>query len=133
MRAVPGPTLGENEAQGENVADVGPTILDALRAFERHGFTEQFMPSAAGIKCLTCGDTFPAARVPMRGAHRVEGVSDPDDMVAIAALSCPGCGVGGTLVLKYGPMAPAKEQSVLHELRDERTEHPIPNGRSTML
>ena len=51
---------------------------------------------------------------------RLEGVSDPDDMLAAAALRCPNCGALGTVLLNYGPEAPIDDAEVLLALADER-------------
>jgi hypothetical protein len=45
--------------------------------------------------------------------YRLEGASDPDDMVAVAALRCPSCKTRGTLVLSYGPETSAVDADVL--------------------
>jgi hypothetical protein len=66
------------------------------------------------VECATCHARTPANH--MVGDHRLyrlEGASDPDDMVAVAALRCPSCGTRGTLVLKFGPEASAEEADVL--------------------
>lgn len=102
------------------------TIMDALRALERDGFTGQFAArNNARVECLQCHKKAAAAEVPLQGAHRVEGTSDPDDEVLVAALACPHCGAHGTVVLKYGPTAPIEDLEVLAGLRDERGEHPL--------
>ena len=49
--------------------------------------------------------------------RRLEGASDPDDMISVVAVTCPRCGTGGTLVLKYGPTAPENEAAVGQQLR----------------
>jgi hypothetical protein len=46
----------------------------------------------------------------------LEGASDPDDELAIAAIRCPQCQASGTLVLNYGPSASAADQLVYQEL-----------------
>jgi len=53
--------------------------------------------------------------------RRLEGASDPDDMIVVAAVSCPKCGAKGTLVLKYGPEATPEESEVLRSLEDGRS------------
>lgn len=114
-----------------HTADIRPqeeeaTILDALRAFERDGYTGQFAAkNNAQVECLECHKSANAADIPLQGAHRLEGTSDPDDEVLVAALACPHCGAHGTVVLKYGPTAPAEDLEVLAALRDERGEHPL--------
>ena len=58
--------------------------------------------------------------VTMSSLRRLEGASDPDDMLAVVALACPACGTQGTVVLGFGPNATAEDSDVLKALRDER-------------
>jgi hypothetical protein len=46
----------------------------------------------------------------------MEGASDPDEMTAIAALRCPVCAAGGTMVLTYGPEVTEVDSAVLQRL-----------------
>jgi len=64
--------------------------------------------------------TVDAAAVTMSSLRRLEGASDPDDMLAVVALTCPACGTDGTVVLGYGPNGTAEDGDVLKALRDER-------------
>lgn len=50
--------------------------------------------------------------------YRVEGASDPDDMAAVVAVTCPRCSAKGALVLKYGPEASGADADVLLALPD---------------
>jgi hypothetical protein len=54
--------------------------------------------------------------------RRIEGASDPADMIAIAAVKCPNCGTKGTAVLGFGPEADEDDAEVLRRLS--------PDGRS---
>lgn len=47
----------------------------------------------------------------MHSHRRLEGASDPDDMVAIVAISCPVCATQGTLSPQYGPMGHWEEDA----------------------
>jgi hypothetical protein len=64
----------------------------------------------------------------MSSLRRLEGESDPADMVAVVALTCPACGAQGTVVLGYGPMADGHEADVLRGLRDERSTEGLPGN-----
>ena len=68
------------------------------------------------MKCGACRTESPAADVGVDGVERLEGVSDPGDMVAIVAGTCPACGARGTLTLSYGPSASADDADVLAAL-----------------
>jgi hypothetical protein len=91
------------------------TLLEVIDAFEAEGYVGQFMARAGSlVECATCHISTPADK--MVGDHRLyrlEGASDPDDMVAVAALRCPTCTALGTLVLKFGPEASAIDADVL--------------------
>jgi hypothetical protein len=104
--------MPDNDLDG--VARDASTILDVLRAFEQQGFTGQFAAREGGrVECLSCRRRSPAAEIELRQLRRLEGASDPDDMLALAALLCPLCGARGTLVLTYGPSAPDDDAAVL--------------------
>jgi hypothetical protein len=62
----------------------------------------------------------------MSSLRRLEGESDPADMVAIVAITCPQCGRRGTMVLGFGPAATAEDADVLHELIDDRGDDKLP-------
>jgi hypothetical protein len=59
--------------------------------------------------------------VTLERLHRLEGASDPADMLAIVGLRCPNCKTLGTVVLNYGPESPLEDADVLLALDDERT------------
>jgi hypothetical protein len=64
----------------------------------------------------------------MSSLRRLEGASDPDDMVAIVAITCPNCAAQGTVVLGYGPMATLQDAEVLKELQDDRGDAEAPGN-----
>jgi hypothetical protein len=97
------------------------TILDVLGELESLGFTGQFMPRDGGqVECLTCHRLSPADETVFRQLRRLEGASDPDDMLAVVGLACPHCSAQGTAVLGYGPEAAAADTEVLELLEDAR-------------
>ncbi len=97
------------------------TILDVLRELESLGFTGQFMPREGGrVECLTCHRLSPADETVFRHLRRLEGASDPADMLAVVGLACPHCSARGTAVLGYGPEATAVDTEVLERLEDCR-------------
>jgi hypothetical protein len=91
------------------------TPLSAVLArLAEQGFTGQFATRDQGaVQCLTCRATAPAESHHADEVTRLEGVSDPDDMVMVAPLRCASCGAQGTLVLNYGPESSAEESDVL--------------------
>jgi hypothetical protein len=68
------------------------------------------------VRCGECRTDSPAADVHVDGVERLEGASDPGDMVAVIAGTCPACGARGTLTLSYGPGASADDADVLAAL-----------------
>ena len=97
------------------------TILDVLGELESQGFTGQFMPRDGGqVECLTCHRLSPADETVFRQLRRLEGASDPSDMLAVVGLACPHCSAHGTAVLGYGPEADALDTEVLELLEDAR-------------
>jgi hypothetical protein len=102
------------------VARGSATLLEALDAIAREGFTGQFMAQApdpatqAGrIECASCHTEFPADAAAVSELRRLEGASDPDEMLAVVALTCPNCATRGALVLNYGPVATPEDSTAL--------------------
>ncbi|MFL6244002.1 MAG: hypothetical protein ACJ73V_13395, partial [Acidimicrobiia bacterium] len=78
------------------------------------------MPREGGqVECLTCHRLHGGETV-FRQLRRLEGASDPDDMLAVVGLACPHCSAQGTAVLGYGPEADAVDTEVLELLEDAR-------------
>jgi hypothetical protein len=106
------------------VAQDAQTLTRALRDLEQAGFTGQFRVLDQGrLQCLTCRNELDGREVAMESLHRLEGASDPADMLGVAAVMCPRCAARGTLVLNYGPDASLEESTLLLALRDAR---PLP-------
>lgn len=99
----------------------GLSIADALREFEARGYIGQFVIRPGGyVECTRCHTESRPADVPLEAMRRVEGVSDPADMVFVGALRCPECGTTGTATIKFGPSARAEDAEVLRELDNRR-------------
>lgn len=97
------------------------TITEVLAALDREGYAGQLRAVAGGrIQCLTCRNEAPAAAFAIERLQRLEGVSDPADMMAVTGVRCPSCGIRGTLLLRYGPESTLEEAEVLRELEDAR-------------
>ncbi len=91
------------------------TPLSAVLAdLGEQGYGGQFAVRANGkVECLTCHRVDDAWQYHADEVTRLEGVSDPDDMVMVAPLCCDGCATKGTLVLAYGPEASEEDSDVL--------------------
>jgi len=106
------------DSQGETSAR---TILDVLNDLEARGYTSQFRPlPKRRVQCVVCGLDSPADETVLRELRRLEGASDPADMLAVVGLACPHCGARGTAVLGYGPEADPLDADVLSSLEDCR-------------
>jgi hypothetical protein len=105
----------------ENATDATP-LGEALATYEAEGYTGQLGAADGGLViCYTCHQTSAPGDVALRALTRTEGASDPDDMVAVAAVTCPRCDTKGTLVLHYGATASTEEDDVLRALEDLRS------------
>jgi len=97
------------------------TLGESISTFEAEGYDGQFAAREGGlVMCFACRTESPAADVALDGLIRTEGASDPADMTAVAALTCPACGVRGTVSLHYGADASPEEAEVLRDLDDRR-------------
>jgi hypothetical protein len=102
----------------------GLTMTEALARFEAEGYTAQFGVVEGGlVRCYSCHTDHDPASMEINAILRIEGASDPDDEVAVVAMTCPACGCKGTAVLKYGPEATPDESEVLRALEDRREGH----------
>jgi hypothetical protein len=99
------------------------SLVEVVRRYERHGFPSQFAARPGGnVRCVSCHRDFPARWVPLLALHRLEGDSDPEEEVVVAALECPACEERGTLALSFGPSAAIEDKLVLSLLDDRRGE-----------
>jgi hypothetical protein len=98
----------------DGVARDSETLLDVLARFTQHGWSSQFAARGGGsVECESCHTSVTAADVPVLELRRLEGASDPDDMLAVVAVECANCGLRGSLVLNYGPTATEEDAAVL--------------------
>jgi hypothetical protein len=87
----PQPLTGATAAAG--APSDNTTLLDVLSRYEQAGFTGQFGAEPGGlVHCYSCGRVLDPQRVELVSLRRLEGASDPDDMLAVAAV---GGGAGG--------------------------------------
>lgn len=68
------------------------------------------------VHCFTCGRDFPAAGIDASASRRLEGASDPADMLLVVGVTCPHCGTGGSLTLHYGPESTIEDAEVVRAL-----------------
>ena len=97
------------------------TLSEVLDHFRDDGFTGDFeVLSEDQIRCVSCGQTSDPNQVTAQALRRLEGASDPDDMLAVHGVTCPRCEARAALVLGYGPNASPAEAGVGRALRDRR-------------
>jgi hypothetical protein len=128
MSEQPSPTDFAHSSEADrSVADA--TITDVLEGYAKGGFDSSFVVTDdAELECVECGTVSPPEAVVMSSLRRLEGESDPADMVAVVALTCPACGARGTAVLGFGPMATPQDSDVLKGLRDHRADEHAPGN-----
>lgn len=106
------------------------TVMEILRRYEDKGATNQFSSRpGAVIHCHGCGADEPAEQTPLVALHRFEGISNPDDMSALAALECAECGWWGTMAFTYGTYASADDAAVFTALLDDRDQSSVEPGQ----
>lgn len=109
--------------------DEGTTLTEVLAAYSDAGFAGSFtVTDDARLACNACQRISSPAEVLMTSMRRLEGASDPDDMLAIVAITCPHCGVQGTTTLGFGPASSGQDIDVLRALRDHRGTEDLPRN-----
>ena len=74
----------------------------------------------ARIRCPACREELDPAELSVDSLRRMEGTSDPDDMLVVLAVTCGRCNEQGAAVLHYGPAAAPEEAEVLRAVEDHR-------------
>jgi hypothetical protein len=123
------PNGSSGRAESRPPAQGAEQLGDVLAAAQEEGYTANFSselgPKGTGlIRCDACGKVNSAAAFRRHWSRRLEGVSDPADMMHVSALRCPNCGAGGVFVSSYGPTASAEEAAVLQQLREPEQSPP---------
>jgi hypothetical protein len=97
------------------------TLLDVLAEFADAGWTHSFSVEPPDrVRCGPCRIVVEPAQLEVHALRRLEGASDPADMLAVAAVTCAGCDAHGVLVLGYGPDSSPEDAAVLSALDDQR-------------
>ncbi len=106
-----------DSATPSDVTGGATTLLDALGEASQAGFDGQLVVTDDGeFRCTRCGKTVSVADFDVVGSRRLEGASDPSDMLLVVWGRCSGCGDGGVATIGYGPNATAADAKVLDEL-----------------
>jgi len=103
------------------------TLTDVLDGYAEAGFTSSFAAHEGGVvRCDSCGSELDPSQIEIRSLRRLEGASDPDDMMAVVALQCGVCDATGAMVLGYGPAGSDVDSDVMRMLQDGREEGELP-------
>ena len=96
------------------------TLSAVLADYASGGYEGEFTVSDEGVRCVSCGGSSAAGSFEIQSLRRLEGASDPSDMVAVLASACPLCSTRGTMVVMFGPEATAAEAELLRRSQDRR-------------
>ncbi len=97
------------------------TLVAVLDGLGRDGFTgDLFVTDEGRVRCGSCRVETAPEDLSLDRLRRVEGASDPADMAAVLAITCPHCGARGTAVVRFGPEAGPADATVLKALDDRR-------------
>jgi hypothetical protein len=103
-------------APGDNT-----TLVEVLKDFEDAGWTTAFEVLEDGsVRCGTCQVVTAPSSLEIHSLRRLEGASDPDDMLAVLAVRCPSCGGRGVIVVNFGPEMTEGQVRLMHEAEDRR-------------
>jgi len=101
----------------DRTSPADPSLSTVLGALEAEGWAGQLVAEEGGtVRCVTCGEHFRPSAAEAGPQRRLEGVSDPADMLIVAGLRCPHCETRGVLVASFGPEAGAADADVVGEL-----------------
>ena len=93
------------------------TLQAVLAGLADEGWDGEIDAKEGGVvRWRRCGHEVPAGEIEVDRTRRMEGASDPDDMLLVAAAACPRCGDRGALVVHYGPEAGPADADVLAAL-----------------
>ena len=121
---VPQPPDDHRTAPSDNT-----TLMQVLESYREAGFVSDFFAEEGGrVRCGHCNSLLGAEQLSMHSMRRMEGASDPADMLAVVATSCPVCGAEGTMVLGFGPAASTADTEVSRALGDRRADDVLPGA-----
>ncbi len=111
------------EADADQSARITPapsdntTLTSIIEGLTVEGFAAELSARPDGqMHCGACGVISLASDYDVHSIRRLEGASDPDDMVAVVAAACPRCGACGVSVLAFGPTGSATDADVMAAL-----------------
>lgn len=109
-------------APGDNT-----TLVEVLQGYEDAGWTTAFEVLEDGsVRCGTCQAVIAPSALEIHSLRRLEGASDPADMLAVLAVRCPSCGGRGVVVVNFGPEMTEGQVRLMHEAEDRRFQDGAP-------
>jgi hypothetical protein len=115
------PATAKRETMDTDETSSERSLMGILDAFAEDGYRTEFRTGVDGsVECGECRRAVAPERVHLERLERLEGASDPDEMLAVCAVECPECRARGTLVLTYGPETTYEDGRILPRLRDVR-------------
>ena len=93
------------------------TLTEVLADLTDRGWTESFFAVGGGaLRCGRCRQEIACADVAVEESRRLEGASDPDDMLLVVAVRCPACDAQGSAALAFGPEASPEDSDAIAAL-----------------
>ena len=93
------------------------TLTAVLARLADDGFDGEADAVEGGtVRWRRCRHEAPAGEIDVHSLRRMEGASDPADMLAVMGVTCPVCGDKAALVVHYGPEAGPADADVLVNL-----------------
>jgi len=107
----------DRKHQPPTTAQGSETLLNVLNEAADGGYGTQFIAQEDGlIQCVHCGSASGPASFDIVHFRRLEGASDPADMLIVVWSGCPTCEAHGTLTLGFGPNTSGADATVLAAL-----------------
>jgi endogenous inhibitor of DNA gyrase (YacG/DUF329 family) len=117
------PVSEPGRSEVPHVPNDNTTLLAVLTGFDEDGWTENMSATDDGeVRCPQCGKVSSTDDVTFDRLRRLEGASDPDDMMAVIGVTCPNCEAKGVIVAHYGPNASEADAFLLQALNRRRPE-----------
>jgi hypothetical protein len=118
----PDGALSATDAGGDGAAFVpsdNTTLTSILAGLAAEGYDHDFsvVADVASMRCDACDTVSPAESFAVDAIRRLEGASEPDEMLSVVIGRCPACQARGVAVLGYGPAASADDAAVATRLR----------------
>lgn len=105
----------------ESMTAADAPMIEVLDRFGRAGWSANHLASPDGcVRCGNCNATSAAGSIQIDAKHRLEGASDPQDMMYVFGFGCPTCGTRGVIVAGFGPAASEQDQQLIAALGDDQ-------------